>query len=70
MPRGRVPTKPVRLHLDVAELAEQLAGVFKKSVPDFTSDLLRPILLQKKQEAAQMLSENGHAKKSRKPADD
>jgi hypothetical protein len=52
---GKQPTKPVRLHQDVAELLEQLAPLFGKSVPNFASALLRPVLQDRLQEAAKLL---------------
>lgn len=45
-------TKPVRLHVDVADLADKLAAVFQESVPDFLSNRLRPILESLRKEAA------------------
>src|SRR5262245_20862368 len=55
MAKKMEPTKPVRVHIAVAELAEKLAPIFGKSVPDFVSDLLRPILNDMRQEAAARL---------------
>jgi hypothetical protein len=59
MPRkgseSKKPTKPVRLHQDVADLAEKLAPIFGESVPDFLSDRIRPILEGLRQEGAQRL---------------
>jgi hypothetical protein len=53
------PTKPVRIHTDVADLAEKLAPIFGESVPDFISDRLRPILEELRQEAAERLLGRG-----------
>jgi hypothetical protein len=52
---GKQPTKPVRMHLDVAELLEQQAPLFGQSVPDFASGLLRGILEDRLQKAAELL---------------
>jgi hypothetical protein len=49
------PTKPVRVHQDVAELLEQLAFLFGQTVPDFASGLLRRVLEDRLQKAAQLL---------------
>jgi hypothetical protein len=48
-------TKPVRLPVDVADLAERLAGALGESVPDFLGGLLRPLLDAKRKDAAQAL---------------
>ena len=50
-----VPTSPVRLHEDVAQLAAILAPIFEESVPSFLSNLLRPILEEKRREAGDRL---------------
>lgn len=60
-------TKPVRLHVDVAELAERLAGAFGKSTPDYLSELLRPMLEQERARAAESLM--GEPKKRRHKPD-
>ena len=52
---GKQPTKPVRMHLDVAELLEQQAPLFGQSVPDFASGLLRGVLEDQLQKAAEIL---------------
>jgi len=52
---GKRPTKPVRFHQDVAELLEQLAPLFGQSVPDFASGLLRRVLEDRLQKAAEIL---------------
>ena len=52
---GKQPTKPVRLHQDVAELLEQLAPLFGETVPNFASGLLRPVLEDRLEEAAELL---------------
>ena len=52
---GKQPTKPVRLHHDVAELLEQLAPLFGQTVPNFASGLLRPILEDRLEDAAKLL---------------
>jgi hypothetical protein len=49
------PTRPVRLHEDVADLAEKLAPIFGESVPDFLSARLRPLLQGLRAEAARLL---------------
>jgi hypothetical protein len=49
------PTSLVRLHTDVVDLAQAIAGVFQESVPDFLSNLLRPILEEKQKEAVERL---------------
>ncbi len=59
-------TRPVRLHLDVADLAEKLVPIFGESVPDFLSNKLRPILADLRKEAAAKLLEEKPAHK-RKP---
>jgi hypothetical protein len=51
----------VRVHVDVADLAEKLAPIFGESVPDFISDRLRPILDGLRQEAADRLLGSGEA---------
>lgn len=53
--RASQDTKPVRIHLDVAELAEKLAPIYGESVPDFVSDRLRPMLEALREEAAAKL---------------
>jgi hypothetical protein len=52
---GKQPTKPVRLHQDVAELLEQLAPLFGQTVADFASGLLRGVLEDQLQKAAEIL---------------
>jgi len=52
---GKQPTKPVRLHQDVAELLEQLAPLFGQTVADFASGLLRGVLEDQLQKAAELL---------------
>ncbi len=56
-------TKPVRLHIDVAELAEKLAAIFGESLPDFLSNRLRPLLDGLRKEAAAKLLEEKPATK-------
>ena len=63
---SKKPTKPVRLHVDVADLAEKLAPIFGESVPDFISDRLRPLLEGLRQEAADRLL--GHSAPQPQPA--
>lgn len=57
MPRSKNErrTRPVRLHEDVVDLADSLAPIFGKSVPDFVSDELRPILQKLIEEGAKRL---------------
>jgi hypothetical protein len=43
------------MHQDVAELLEQLAPLFGQTVPDFASGLLRGILEDQLQKAAELL---------------
>jgi hypothetical protein len=52
---GKRPTKLVRLHQDVAELLEQLAPLFGQTGPDFASGLLRRVLEDQLQKAAELL---------------
>jgi hypothetical protein len=63
MPRkptgSKNPTRPVRLHADVADLAEKLAPIFGESVPDFLSGRLRPLLQELRAEAAKRLMAEG-----------
>lgn len=54
-PKTKPPTSPTRIHTDVLELAEVLAPLFKESVPEFVSNILRPILEKKRAEAADRL---------------
>lgn len=55
-PRTPKPrTKTVRLPVQVAELAERLAGSFGESVPDYLSKLLLPILENERRRAADAL---------------
>jgi hypothetical protein len=53
--KSKPATKPVRLEMDVAELAEKLAPVFGKDVPEYLSGLLRPILQAQAPKAAEIL---------------
>ena len=48
----------MRLHNDVADMAEKLAGIFKQSAPDFLSDILRPILEEKRKEGVKILEKD------------
>jgi hypothetical protein len=52
---GKLPTKLVRLHQDVAELLEQMAPLFGQTVPDFASGLLCGVLKDQLQKAAELL---------------
>jgi len=54
-PKESTPTKNMRLHCDVAELIDELAPIFGASAPTFASDLLRPLLEAKIDEATQKL---------------
>lgn len=58
MPRKKTTgpeTKPVRVHLDVAEMAETLAPIFDMTTPDFVSGILRQALEKKQKEAVERL---------------
>jgi hypothetical protein len=46
MPRKTTepPSKPVRIHEDVYDGLIVLAAIFKRSTPQFTSEILRPIV--------------------------
>lgn len=55
--RSKEPTKPVRIHQDVAELVEMLAPIYKQSVPDFISDQLRTVLRKLADGAPRQLDE-------------
>jgi len=39
-------------------MAEKLAGIFKQSAPDFLSDILRPILEEKRKEGVKILEKD------------
>lgn len=41
---AKKPTKPMRIHLDVAVMVESLAPLYGQSAPDFVSDRLRAVL--------------------------
>lgn len=58
MPKKNEQTKPVRVHRDVAEMAEKLSRIFDESTPDFLSDILRPILEEKRKEAVKALDKD------------
>src|SRR5437660_469382 len=66
--KATAPTKPVRLHTDVAELLEQLAPIFGQTVPDFASSLLRPVLQEHLPKAAKRLMDKQRTKGA-KPSD-
>ena len=69
MPKKR--TLVVRIHEDVAMLADRLAPTYGQSTPDFLSELLRPILESKKAEVAKLIVEfplNGGETHEKKPA--
>lgn len=57
MAKSKKPTKPVRIHADVAELLEMLATIYKQSLPDFISDQLRPVLRKLAENAPKQLDE-------------
>lgn len=65
MARSKKPTKPVRIHEDVAAVAEILAPIYGQSVPDFVSDQLRQVFSKLVESAPKQLTER--IKKGLKP---
>ena len=51
------PTQTIRVHADVAELAELLAPIYKQSTPDFVSDHLRQVFKKLSANAPRHLQE-------------
>jgi len=47
MARKKPPTKTVRVHLDVAAMIDTCAGAERRPVPEWLSDLLRPLLKER-----------------------
>lgn len=45
--RPKPPTKTIRVHLDVARMIDTCAAAEGKQAPEWLSELLRPILLER-----------------------
>jgi hypothetical protein len=45
-PRTEPPQKPIRIHEDVYDAIMVLAAIYKRSMPQFTSDILEPIVVK------------------------
>lgn len=53
--KPKPPTKTVRVHLDVADMIDTCAAAESKGAPEFLSELLRPLLLERLPKAVDIL---------------